>query len=302
MRLAPHARLPVRIARRVRHHAGAPVEADRDILARGGQQAVVAGEAAVRGLKLRLSASSAASRVNAERGEHRRTPDAEHARRLISIPPGSRRRTSPTAGRRRSASTVPAVLATGPARPTFARICCRRLSVTWNCGMTSHIGLRARQQIAVGQQLHASATTCGPTPSSCRKLLPSAVRQKTARGAVEYGSDSPVPACAWRNELPGRIWPNDRKALEDRHAAAEPFVAVAGRQDDLALHAERSRMRAGRTESSSGRSRCRPRPPSHRPESLSRTRTGPTLPSGSRAVRRCSYDQRVGDARARLAH
>src|SRR5438128_485782 len=46
-RLAPDACLPVRIARRIRHHAGAPVEPDRHVLARRRHQAVMAREAAV---------------------------------------------------------------------------------------------------------------------------------------------------------------------------------------------------------------------------------------------------------------
>ena len=44
---AAHAGLPVGIAR-IRHHAGAPVEADRDVLAGRRGEAVVAGDATVR--------------------------------------------------------------------------------------------------------------------------------------------------------------------------------------------------------------------------------------------------------------
>ena len=39
---APHRRLPVRVARRVRHHRGAPRDADRHVFAAGRHQAVVA--------------------------------------------------------------------------------------------------------------------------------------------------------------------------------------------------------------------------------------------------------------------
>ena len=52
-RFAAHARLPVRVARGVGHHARAPVEADRDVFAGRRGQAVVAGDAAVGGLKMR---------------------------------------------------------------------------------------------------------------------------------------------------------------------------------------------------------------------------------------------------------
>ena len=42
---APHGGLPVRVARRVRHHRGAPRCADRNVLAARGRQPVVAGDA-----------------------------------------------------------------------------------------------------------------------------------------------------------------------------------------------------------------------------------------------------------------
>ncbi len=50
---APHASHPVRIATGVGHHAGPPVDADRDVLAGRSGDAVVAGDAAVRCLKMR---------------------------------------------------------------------------------------------------------------------------------------------------------------------------------------------------------------------------------------------------------
>src|SRR6476660_2283635 len=52
--LAPNAGLPVRIARGIRHYAGAPVEPDGDIFPRRSNQAVVTGKAAVGGMKLLL--------------------------------------------------------------------------------------------------------------------------------------------------------------------------------------------------------------------------------------------------------
>src|SRR5258708_33351408 len=51
-RLSPHARLPVRIARGIRHDARPPIEADGEVLARFRPHAVVARDAAVGGPKL----------------------------------------------------------------------------------------------------------------------------------------------------------------------------------------------------------------------------------------------------------
>src|SRR5258708_26592481 len=53
-RFAPHTSLPVWIAGRIRHHAGAPIEADGDVLAGFRFHSIVAGNAAVRGMKLGL--------------------------------------------------------------------------------------------------------------------------------------------------------------------------------------------------------------------------------------------------------
>jgi hypothetical protein len=49
--LAPHAGLPVRVARRIRHGARAPFETDRYILARWSREAVVTGQTAIGGLE-----------------------------------------------------------------------------------------------------------------------------------------------------------------------------------------------------------------------------------------------------------
>ena len=48
-RFAPDRRLPVRIARRIGHHRGPPVESDGDVLAGGGGESVVTGEAGLAG-------------------------------------------------------------------------------------------------------------------------------------------------------------------------------------------------------------------------------------------------------------
>src|SRR6202011_1923242 len=53
-RFAPHASLPIRIARRITHHARPPSKPDGDILARRRYDSVVASEATVRSLKARL--------------------------------------------------------------------------------------------------------------------------------------------------------------------------------------------------------------------------------------------------------
>ena len=50
-RFTPDARLPVRIARRIRHDAGAPLKPNRNVLARSCFQLVMASKAAVRRLK-----------------------------------------------------------------------------------------------------------------------------------------------------------------------------------------------------------------------------------------------------------
>src|SRR6202030_2067743 len=54
--LAAQAALPIRIMRRIGHYRGAPVESDGDVRARGGSEAVVAGQASVGGLELGLGA------------------------------------------------------------------------------------------------------------------------------------------------------------------------------------------------------------------------------------------------------
>src|SRR5260221_964785 len=56
-RLAPHASLPVGIARRIRHYAGSPIEPERIIITRRGHDAVVARQASVRSLKAHLCVS-----------------------------------------------------------------------------------------------------------------------------------------------------------------------------------------------------------------------------------------------------
>src|SRR5712672_4521189 len=53
-RFAPHAALPVRIARRIPHHAGPPSEADGNIFTRGRHDSIVASQTPIRSLKLRL--------------------------------------------------------------------------------------------------------------------------------------------------------------------------------------------------------------------------------------------------------
>src|SRR5258708_4242074 len=53
-RFAPHAPLPIRIARRIPHHARPPSEADGNVLTRSRHNAIVASQAPVRSLKLRL--------------------------------------------------------------------------------------------------------------------------------------------------------------------------------------------------------------------------------------------------------
>src|SRR6267378_2176761 len=50
-RVAPDAPLPVRVARRISHHAGTPIEADGDVLTRGSRESIVTSHAAVGGLK-----------------------------------------------------------------------------------------------------------------------------------------------------------------------------------------------------------------------------------------------------------
>ena len=50
--LAPHTALPVRIARRVGHYAGAPFKADGDVFAALGLQLVVTGNAPIGGAEL----------------------------------------------------------------------------------------------------------------------------------------------------------------------------------------------------------------------------------------------------------
>src|ERR1700716_695438 len=69
-RLAAHTALPVRIARRIRHHTGAPIEADGNVLTRFRSHSIVAGNAPVRGMKLGLQGTlpRAASHKN-RRGE-----------------------------------------------------------------------------------------------------------------------------------------------------------------------------------------------------------------------------------------
>ncbi len=54
--LAANASLPVRVARGVSHHTGAPLKPYGDIGARSGDEAVMTGKAAVRGLELGLVA------------------------------------------------------------------------------------------------------------------------------------------------------------------------------------------------------------------------------------------------------
>src|SRR5712664_46656 len=50
-RFAPDTPLPVRVARRISHHTGTPIEADGDVLARGSRESIVTSHAAVGGLK-----------------------------------------------------------------------------------------------------------------------------------------------------------------------------------------------------------------------------------------------------------
>src|SRR5439155_2641388 len=47
----PYARHPIRIAAGIGHHAGSPVDTDRDVLSGGSGDSVVAGEALIRRLK-----------------------------------------------------------------------------------------------------------------------------------------------------------------------------------------------------------------------------------------------------------
>src|SRR6266436_3997323 len=53
-RFAPHAPLPVRITRRIPHHAGPPSEANGNVFTRRRHNSIVASQAPVRSLKLRL--------------------------------------------------------------------------------------------------------------------------------------------------------------------------------------------------------------------------------------------------------
>src|SRR5712672_4800131 len=66
-RFAPYAPLPVRIARRIPHHARPPSEADGNIFTRRRHDSIVASQATVRSLKLRL--------------ERRMLPAAHHSSR-----------------------------------------------------------------------------------------------------------------------------------------------------------------------------------------------------------------------------
>src|SRR6266481_3302156 len=50
-RFAPDAPLPVRVARRISHHAGTPIEADGDVLTGGSHESIVTSHAAVGGPK-----------------------------------------------------------------------------------------------------------------------------------------------------------------------------------------------------------------------------------------------------------
>src|SRR5258706_13810747 len=43
-RFTPHAPLPVRVARRIRHYAGTPIEANGNMLAERGHDAILAGQ------------------------------------------------------------------------------------------------------------------------------------------------------------------------------------------------------------------------------------------------------------------
>ena len=171
MRLAPHAGLPVRVARGVGHHRGAPVETDRDVLARGCRQAVVAGDAPVGGLEMR------SRRLPGGRGApgRPRQPPPAQSRAVcfsISFPPVAQPAVEPVPQQiehdlRRTGRPV---LLTGIRTPTLARMCWRRLSVTWNCGTTS-------QLIAspVTSSRSASSSTIGdqrrPWPLSWREAL-----------------------------------------------------------------------------------------------------------------------------------
>src|SRR6266404_3920387 len=56
-RLAPHASLPIGIARRIRHNAGTPIEPDGNILTRRRHDSILTSQAAVRSLKAHLCVS-----------------------------------------------------------------------------------------------------------------------------------------------------------------------------------------------------------------------------------------------------
>src|SRR5258708_35666349 len=56
-RFTPHAPLPVRVARRIRHYAGTPIESNGNILAGRCHDTIVAGQASVRSLKAHFCVS-----------------------------------------------------------------------------------------------------------------------------------------------------------------------------------------------------------------------------------------------------
>src|SRR5690242_21823043 len=95
-RLASHAGLPVWIARRVRHDARAPIEADGHVLSRGRRQAVVTGDAAIGGLKLRDGRRTGASTRTDDRRQREKSAEGALPHAFTILPTG-RRRTSPRA-------------------------------------------------------------------------------------------------------------------------------------------------------------------------------------------------------------
>ena len=255
---APHAGLPVRIARRVGHHRRAPARCRStrprptasirllwhgmqlsDVLKRTSGSACIAiatacsAAAGVRG---------AACRRASQRDDQPTATASDAARATDSVvasvrPPqleAVRRRTSPRAVGHAPACRASERSLTGMRTPTLKHDVLEDAQASPASAARFPLGLGAARQLLRAPALRPSASTRGPTVLRERLADARCASRRVVRLDRRGRPATRSRHGSGRKLSRGSAWSEHRRSLEDRHAAAKAFGFLAGRQRHFA--------------------------------------------------------------------